>query len=343
MADGVWIDKPGLVKGEFFKHFSHRFDKPSAHRARIDVNFENTLSSNQIECLECDVTKYELKRAVCDCGVDKSPGPDGYTFGFYRHFWTTIEDNVFGAVNYFFTYGDFPKGCNSSFIALIPKIPDANMVKDFRPISLIGSIYKIIAKILANRLVSVLGGIVNRVQSAFITERQILDGPLIINEIMQWCSSKKTSSHIQASGGNGFKAVSGRREVPSLLMAVQRRNFSSTKVSNKKLKNQGIDFFEYLKLNLGDGSSFLFWEDCWCEGRLLKDVFPRLYALEMRKNISVKDKFSDPTMDHSFRRHTRDDVEQIQYNKLSDVLTAKLVRWWNILYGNATSYEEWLS
>nr|GFA41776.1 RNA-directed DNA polymerase, eukaryota, reverse transcriptase zinc-binding domain protein [Tanacetum cinerariifolium] len=53
------------------------------------------------------------------------------------------------------------KGCNSSFIALIPKILDANLAKDFRPISLIGSIYKIIKKTLATRLVGVLGNIVN--------------------------------------------------------------------------------------------------------------------------------------------------------------------------------------
>ncbi|GJR22700.1 RNA-directed DNA polymerase, eukaryota [Tanacetum coccineum] len=78
-----------------------------------------------------------------------------------------------------------------SFIALIPKIPDANLVKDFRPISLIGSIYKIIAKILTNRLVDVLGGIINEVQSAFIKDRQILDGPFILNEVMSWCKKKK--------------------------------------------------------------------------------------------------------------------------------------------------------
>ncbi|GKA76688.1 RNA-directed DNA polymerase, eukaryota, reverse transcriptase zinc-binding domain protein [Tanacetum coccineum] len=88
------------------------------------------------------------------------------------------------------------KGCNSTFIALIPKNPDANMVKDFRPISLIGSIYKIIAKILTNRLVGVLGDIVNEVQSAFISERQILDGPFILNEIMQWCRRRKKQSLI---------------------------------------------------------------------------------------------------------------------------------------------------
>nr|GFB04177.1 RNA-directed DNA polymerase, eukaryota [Tanacetum cinerariifolium] len=100
-----------------------------------------------------DISYQEIKRAVWDCGIDKSPGPDGVTLG-----------------------------CNASFIALIPKIPDAKLVKDFRPISLIGSLYKIIAKILANRLVGVLGDLVSEVQSAFVADRQILDGPLILNE-----------------------------------------------------------------------------------------------------------------------------------------------------------------
>ncbi|GJY44142.1 nucleotide-binding alpha-beta plait domain-containing protein, partial [Tanacetum coccineum] len=98
-------------------------------------------------------------RAVWDCGTDKSPGLDGFTFGFYRRFWCVIENDVVEAVNTFFQNATFPKGGNASFIALIPKTHDANMVKDIRPITLIGSLYKIIAKILANRLVSVLGNI----------------------------------------------------------------------------------------------------------------------------------------------------------------------------------------
>ncbi|GJZ58056.1 RNA-directed DNA polymerase, eukaryota [Tanacetum coccineum] len=87
-------------------------------------------------------------------------------------------------------------GSNSSFIALIPKVSDAKMVKDFRPISLVGSLYKIIAKLLANHLVHVLGDIVNEVQYAFVANRQILDGPFILNELLQWCKSKKKQSLI---------------------------------------------------------------------------------------------------------------------------------------------------
>ncbi|GKB12440.1 hypothetical protein Tco_0846363 [Tanacetum coccineum] len=185
MVDGNWTESPKAVKGEFFQHFSSRFDKPDASRATINMRYPKTLTYDQHNELESEVSNVEIKRAVWDCGTDKSPGPDGFTFGFYRRFWKIIENDVYDAVKYFFTYGNIPKGCNSSFIALIPKIPDANMVKDFRPISLIGSLYKIIAKILANRLVGVLGDIVNDVQSAFITERQILDGPCILNEILQ--------------------------------------------------------------------------------------------------------------------------------------------------------------
>ncbi|GJZ28167.1 RNA-directed DNA polymerase, eukaryota [Tanacetum coccineum] len=196
MVDGVWIEDPLKVKREFYQHFSNRFAKPVDQRAHINMEYPNTITLEQQIDLECDVTKEELKKAVWDCGIDKSPGPDGFTFGFYRRFWSTIENDVFEAVKYFFNSGAIPNECNSSFIALIPKIPNANLVKDFRPISLIGSMYKIIAKILANRLVGVLGDIVNEVQSAFIAERQILDGPFILNEVLQWCKLKKKQSLI---------------------------------------------------------------------------------------------------------------------------------------------------
>ncbi|GKB68891.1 RNA-directed DNA polymerase, eukaryota, reverse transcriptase zinc-binding domain protein [Tanacetum coccineum] len=171
-------------------------DAPKSVRPMLNMEFPHHLNSMQQLDLEAEVSNEEIKKAVWDCGVDKSPGPDGFTFGFYKRFWSLIEKDVLAAVKYFFHYSRIPKGCNSSFIALIPKTPEAKMVKDFRPISLIGSLYKIIAKILANRLVVVLGDIVNEVQSAFVADRQILDGPFILNEVLQWCKLKKKHSFI---------------------------------------------------------------------------------------------------------------------------------------------------
>ncbi|GKD51880.1 RNA-directed DNA polymerase, eukaryota, partial [Tanacetum coccineum] len=167
LADGIWIDEPSLVKREFLAHFKTRFNKPNESRIRLNMHFPNILSSDQRVELEIEVSKKEIKKAVWDCGIDKSPGPDGFTFGFYRRYWKVIESDVVDV-----------------------------MVKDYRPISLIGSLYKIIAKILANRLVNVLGDIVNEVQLAFIADRQILDGPFILNELFQWCKSKKKQSLI---------------------------------------------------------------------------------------------------------------------------------------------------
>ncbi|GKA34947.1 RNA-directed DNA polymerase, eukaryota [Tanacetum coccineum] len=184
LVEGSWIDSPNIVKNEFLSHFKKRFDKPQQRRTHINMTFPHMITSDQNADLESDVTREEIKRAVWDCGIDKSPGLDGFTFGFYRRLWNVIEKDVVKVMRFFFNYGSFPKGGNSSFIALIPKNPDANMVKDFRPISLIGSLYKIIAKILANHLVVVLGDIVNEVQSAFVADRKILDGPFILNEVV---------------------------------------------------------------------------------------------------------------------------------------------------------------
>nr|GEW42139.1 RNA-directed DNA polymerase, eukaryota, reverse transcriptase zinc-binding domain protein [Tanacetum cinerariifolium] len=61
--------------------------------------------------------------------IDKSLGPDGFSFGFYRRYWNFLEKDVEQAVRYFFLHGTFPKGGNLSFIVLIPKTNNANMVR----------------------------------------------------------------------------------------------------------------------------------------------------------------------------------------------------------------------
>ncbi|GJY43978.1 RNA-directed DNA polymerase, eukaryota [Tanacetum coccineum] len=137
--------------------------------------------------MECDVSYDEVKGVVWDCGTNKSPGPDGFSFEFSHKYWSFIDQDIFMAVKDFFMNGCFPRGCNSSFITLIPKIQDAKFVKDFRPISLIGSVYKIIAKILANLLCLVLPYLISEFQSAFVSNRQILDSPFILNELISWC------------------------------------------------------------------------------------------------------------------------------------------------------------
>ncbi|GKD75590.1 RNA-directed DNA polymerase, eukaryota, reverse transcriptase zinc-binding domain protein [Tanacetum coccineum] len=107
-----------------------------------------------------------------------------------------MGQDIVAVVTEFFSTGKFPPGCNSTFIALIPKIHDAKIIKNFLPISLIGSIYKILAKILANRLSLVILDLINEVQTAFVPNQQILDGPFILNELISWCKHKKVNAMI---------------------------------------------------------------------------------------------------------------------------------------------------
>jgi len=80
------------------------------------------------------------------CGSDKTPGPDGLNFKFIKEFWEVIKVDVLRFMDEFFVHGTFLKGCNASFIAFIPKVNDPQNLNEYRPISLIGSIYKIVAR-----------------------------------------------------------------------------------------------------------------------------------------------------------------------------------------------------
>ncbi|GJZ46698.1 RNA-directed DNA polymerase, eukaryota, reverse transcriptase zinc-binding domain protein [Tanacetum coccineum] len=144
--------------------------------------FSNLPHSHSLNCmdretLERQVTLEEIKEAVWNYGSSKALGPDGYSFAFVKNYWGTIQKDLYDFVNLFFATCVMPNGVNSSFFTLILKVNNPTLITDFRHISLIGIHYKIIAKILANRLSKVINKIVRKEQSAFIAGRQILDGP----------------------------------------------------------------------------------------------------------------------------------------------------------------------
>nr|GEW50432.1 hypothetical protein [Tanacetum cinerariifolium] len=76
--------------------------EPNDNRLHMDMIFSNTLNSNQVVDWECQVSKEKIKKAVWDCGIDKSPGLDGFTFGFYHWYWNLLENDVVNAVSCFF-------------------------------------------------------------------------------------------------------------------------------------------------------------------------------------------------------------------------------------------------
>ena len=123
--------------------------------------------------------------AVWDCESEKSPGPDGLNFKFIKSFWHTIKPDVLHFLDEFYVNGRFPKGCNASFIALIPKKADPQVQNDYRHISLIGCVYKIVSKLLTNRLKKVMPLIIDERQSTFIGGRHLLHSVIITNEVVE--------------------------------------------------------------------------------------------------------------------------------------------------------------
>jgi hypothetical protein len=145
-----------------------------------DLSFDAILES-EASWLE-RAFEEEVRKVVFAMNGDKAPSPDGFTMAFFQACWEVLRLDIREVFSDFHAREVFEKSLNVSFIALIPKLPGAISLKDFQPISLVGGIYKIIAKVLANRLKTVLEKVISKSQSAFIKGRQILDPILIANE-----------------------------------------------------------------------------------------------------------------------------------------------------------------
>ena len=93
---------------------------------------------------------------------------------FWLFSWDLVKAKIMGFFKEFHERGRFVKSLNATFLVLVPKKGGAEDLKDFRPISLVGSLYKLLAKVLANRIKKVLGKVISESQNAFVEGRQIL-------------------------------------------------------------------------------------------------------------------------------------------------------------------------
>ncbi|GJX53244.1 RNA-directed DNA polymerase, eukaryota, reverse transcriptase zinc-binding domain protein [Tanacetum coccineum] len=190
IINGMWNTDPYQVKNAFFQYYQDKFQ---AFESQIPLGYNSScmkLNDDDRVALDKEASLDEIKNAIWDCGSSKAPGPDGFSFMFLKKYWDFMKDDVNDFVSSFMLTGRLPLGTNSAFITLIPKISNPILIKDYRPISLIGMQYKIIAKLLANRLASVIGKLISPEQSAFISGRQILDGPLMLSELIDWYKKK---------------------------------------------------------------------------------------------------------------------------------------------------------
>lgn len=149
-SHNIWLCDRWDIGIEFESYFSNIF-------TRVHPSFPNDLqgligtliTDGMNQELIATPTLQEIQQAFFRMGNYKSPGPDGMTVTFYKHYWGIVGLALVIEIQNIFTTGRIKPALNHTFIALIPKTATAHKVEQYRPIALCNVIFKAITKIIS--------------------------------------------------------------------------------------------------------------------------------------------------------------------------------------------------
>ncbi|WZY69216.1 hypothetical protein YC2023_001456 [Brassica napus] len=175
-------DEMGKVAVEYFQELFHSTGSADVSEL-LDGMAPRVTESMNIGLIK-PISDAEIRRAVKEIKSDSTPGVDGMTGQFFQKFWNIVGPQVTHEVRRFFDDGLLPVDWNYTELCLLPKVQNPNQMKDLRPISLCSVVYKIVSKVLCDRLKVVLPHIVSPAQGAFVAGRLISDNLLIAHEMV---------------------------------------------------------------------------------------------------------------------------------------------------------------
>eukprot|EP00253_Pinus_taeda_P030540 PITA_30540 len=192
----TFTDLSGLGQRHFQRLFSDSGEATIGEVMRTAQCFPSFFEEDEAEKLSIPVSKDEVEAAMKNMGKDKSPRPDGWTIELFLHFFDLIGSEITEVVEESRLKGEIYRPFNSTFIALIPKKDEPETFEDFRPISLCNCIYKIIAKVIAIRLVPILSKNISMEQFGFLEGRQIHEAIGVAQEVIRSIKQKKKKGSI---------------------------------------------------------------------------------------------------------------------------------------------------
>ena len=138
----------------------------------------------------------EVKATIFSMHPNKAPNPDGMSSLFFQKHLHIINLDVVNAIKRFFHSDHMLRALNETLMTLIPKVSAPTNLTQHRPISLYNVLFKIVSKILANRLKKVMSKCINKTKFAFVPSRQIFDNILLTHEIMHFLKNKRKDKQV---------------------------------------------------------------------------------------------------------------------------------------------------
>lgn len=156
-------------------HFRRMAQEPGIDRMEaideLTSSIPKLITQEKNLALTGEISLEEAEESVKEMPNDRAPGPDGFTIKFYKAYWEIVKTKVWEVVEDSRCFTSILKSLNSTFLALIPKEEEANTPSKFRAIALCNVLYKIISKVIANRMKPILPGIILEEQSGYVEGR----------------------------------------------------------------------------------------------------------------------------------------------------------------------------
>ena len=155
---------------------------------------DSTLTSEDQEKCEGAFTLSECYEALSQMQTNKSPGADGFPVEFYRRFWSLLGNDLVDVLNYSYEHGTLSDSQKQGIIRLLYKKDDPLLLKNWHPISLLNTDYKICTKVLANRLTKVLSVILSEDQTCGVPGRSIYENLFLLRDTLDYIDHKQVSA-----------------------------------------------------------------------------------------------------------------------------------------------------